>query len=576
MNNFNKTCIYHPNRGGLAYCKNCKGYLCKQCIIRIGDKAVCRNCYDKRIARQVIEKMKQREIICTICGNRNPLNSQFCNNCGIRITKEAPTKKQDSVVINGGVEYINQKETEKQKIYVPKKEELSSHEQFQSEHSGTDKVASITTSTETEEVNNTSLDYSASHYSSKIAEKDTNTTRIKIFFLSSLAIIAFILGPFTAEKLSVYFSYSKSYIIVLGLFLFILCIISACFSILYFFIKKNSSIGVVSFALFLLFAGFCFGAYNETRRISQIENNYQEGIRLLEAANWNRALYVFEDILVNANGFKDTDSLLHHCKMTIADSCVRLGKNFVIKKNYSGALAQFDKADKLVFRHSGAEEGYYLVSKGLLERANVKYKKKLYNAASSDASESIRLLGSLENDNKRFPQFDVILSDAKKICDKSNIRRKELEERRKSEEVRIMRIKEIKEKTKQQESKIKIHKRIVPLNREEFERMTIRAMMYGNYGRYLDYIYRWINENEKIAINFYPKLLPRDDNIVIGAMLHIIKTLFDGDKLIKSAPQMVPRDNIILLKFEGKNQDYLFAVIKEDTGEVNTFVVWTE
>lgn len=76
-------CIYHPTSQGLAFCKRCNGYICKDCIIVVDGRKWCKKCYDdfKNINHSVPAKVK--------CIN-HPQNVgiSYCKKCGGYICRD--------------------------------------------------------------------------------------------------------------------------------------------------------------------------------------------------------------------------------------------------------------------------------------------------------------------------------------------------------------------------------------------------------------------------------------------------------------------------------------------------------
>lgn len=96
-----------------------------------------------------------------------------------------------------------------------------------------------------------------------------------------------------------------------------------------------------------------------------------------------------------------------------------------------------------------------------------------------------------------------------------------------------------------------------------------------NKGKYLQYDYWWMTSNGK-TVAIYSPFLPRNDTIVIGAMFDLINTVYGEHKIVDQNPQLVYRNGTNVVLFKGVKKDYLFLIIKEDTGEVNSLTLWTE
>lgn len=94
----------------------------------------------------------------------------------------------------------------------------------------------------------------------------------------------------------------------------------------------------------------------------------------------------------------------------------------------------------------------------------------------------------------------------------------------------------------------------------------------GSFDRYS---YAVASQGNQYAVTFSP-LLPRDDTIVIGAMLDVLSTIYGSSRVTSSVPTLVPRRGRNLIKFTGRSEDFYFLVYKQDTGEVHSFAVWAE
>ena len=70
--------------------------------------------------------------------------------------------------------------------------------------------------------------------------------------------------------------------------------------------------------------------------------------------------------------------------------------------------------------------------------------------------------------------------------------------------------------------------------------------------------------------------MPRNDAIVIGAMVDLIKKIYGKPKIVDLTPRIIRRRGINLFQFEGIDYNYLFLLIKQDTGEVHSFSLWRE
>jgi len=86
-------------------------------------------------------------------------------------------------------------------------------------------------------------------------------------------------------------------------------------------------------------------------------------------------------------------------------------------------------------------------------------------------------------------------------------------------------------------------------------------------GFYGDYKFSFRRQGEKVEAVFFPKMLPRNDAIVIGATRKVIKQVFNED--VSDIPTVVGRS----IKFSGPSHSFMVMLVKEDTGEVHSLVI---
>jgi hypothetical protein len=92
---------------------------------------------------------------------------------------------------------------------------------------------------------------------------------------------------------------------------------------------------------------------------------------------------------------------------------------------------------------------------------------------------------------------------------------------------------------------------------------------------FMDHSYRWTEGDGKYAVTYEPPL-PRNDGIVVGAMLHTISSIWGKHQVTELSPDVIPRGGTNLVRFHGVGQDFLFLIVKNTTGEVHSFVITTE
>lgn len=69
----NKSCIYHPQNPGYAFCKRCNGYICKDCIIVIDNKGYCKKCHR--------DALKAKSNVPQCINHPEALGISYCKKC---------------------------------------------------------------------------------------------------------------------------------------------------------------------------------------------------------------------------------------------------------------------------------------------------------------------------------------------------------------------------------------------------------------------------------------------------------------------------------------------------------------
>lgn len=108
------------------------------------------------------------------------------------------------------------------------------------------------------------------------------------------------------------------------------------------------------------------------------------------------------------------------------------------------------------------------------------------------------------------------------------------------------------------------------------KKSTSNNSLESKSGKYLDYDYLYMEKDNKIVVTFPNKFLPRNDEIVVGAIKNIISISYNETIPDNSNPTLENRNGINLIKFNGKKSVYYVQLIKEDTGEINSFTLWGE
>lgn len=101
------------------------------------------------------------------------------------------------------------------------------------------------------------------------------------------------------------------------------------------------------------------------------------------------------------------------------------------------------------------------------------------------------------------------------------------------------------------------------------------AAVADGSGLYLKHNYTYTQKDGMVAAVFKP-FLPRDDTILIGAMLELVNTIYGKHQITDLKPNIVSRNGRNLIRFRGVGYDYLFLIVKQDTGEVHGLSMWRE
>ena len=120
-------------------------------------------------------------------------------------------------------------------------------------------------------------------------------------------------------------------------------------------------------------------------------------------------------------------------------------------------------------------------------------------------------------------------------------------------------------------------KEVSPPSIEKTETPTPTGEVQQIQGVYMDYNYTILYQQgtSKYVATFQP-FLPRNDAIVIGAMIELINQAYGKHTGKNLLPQPVSRNGVNLLVFEGIDKNYYFLLIKEDTGEIHSMSFWSE
>ena len=95
---------------------------------------------------------------------------------------------------------------------------------------------------------------------------------------------------------------------------------------------------------------------------------------------------------------------------------------------------------------------------------------------------------------------------------------------------------------------------------------TPLAEIASGTGEYAGHTYTWSQTSDGVTATFSP-FLPRNDDIVVGAMKHLVNTVYHVDL----ADAVASLEGRFIVLGSG-TQRYRFLLVKEDTGEVHSIV----
>lgn len=106
---------------------------------------------------------------------------------------------------------------------------------------------------------------------------------------------------------------------------------------------------------------------------------------------------------------------------------------------------------------------------------------------------------------------------------------------------------------------------------------TASKEVQGTYTDYNKKEYKYfINEKDGKHVALFQPVLPRDDGVVVGAMLEVAAKTYGSETKINPAPMPIEKDGQNLISFKGDGVTYYFLLVKEDTGAVNSLTYWKE
>jgi hypothetical protein len=112
---------------------------------------------------------------------------------------------------------------------------------------------------------------------------------------------------------------------------------------------------------------------------------------------------------------------------------------------------------------------------------------------------------------------------------------------------------------------------------ENAERKSVTPTITTITGKFLDYNYEVLQkEGESKYVATFSPFLPSNDAILTGAMFTVMGEIYGKHNLTDLDPEFVAIEGVNHVRFEGTDGYYYFLPIKQDTGEIHSFIFWKE
>ena len=112
---------------------------------------------------------------------------------------------------------------------------------------------------------------------------------------------------------------------------------------------------------------------------------------------------------------------------------------------------------------------------------------------------------------------------------------------------------------------------------EEAEKKSITPIINTITGKFLDYNYEILQkEGESKYVATFSPFLPSNDAILTGGMFAVMVEIYGKHNLTNLEPEFVSIEGVNHIRFKGTDGYFYFLPIKQDTGEIHSFVFWKE
>lgn len=516
MNQEKKSCSNHKENQAIAFCNKCNSSLCGKCIIVIDNNKICKICYDRIIIKKVLTDSRKDEIICKNCTNPNPLKSKFCNSCGKSLIPE----QKVSVVINAPSIPI---------IIPPYSPPIKQNEMAYKK-----KYEKPPVQTNGRIENKNSIKFSNFLIKNQIS-----------LFITGSIILSLIIY---SKIVSLTFSYSIPFIVVK---ITRLVIIFHFLVMLVFYIKKLKKvetaktkfrISVIASIFITIFYSFLLSI--ASNNFTSVISNYEKGIAEYRSKNFEKAFRLFKSISTESPNFRNVEALLDSSKVQYYNTKYSKGLKELTENNYKEAHSIFSSLTRDFENNENVKK--FLDStiqlKKLVDAESLLISNDFLNAKNKVLS----FLETQPRSSKRYEATQLL----------SRIERAENYYLR--------------------EASIRIETEQKPATQEK----TIPLEINTHYETFMGFKYWWAPapdvSDKRIYVNFSPRFLPRDDMYVLPAMIDIINKVYGQHKLVSLDYEIDNRGSVNVIKYKGVDCYYVLLPIKQDTGEVHSFVIWTE
>lgn len=297
-NNANK-CINHPNKPGIAFCRKCGGHLCQECMITKDNKKYCKLCYDKSVHDRVTRMQNSGKILCDYCGREIEENSRSCQWCGAILS----IKQHDFTNMN------------EENVETTHEIAVAENEQISAPHINRSK---------------------------SLLNINFIWTLITIIALFTVSLLLFI------DSITVFLSFSKLLYIAFTITFSIIIIIGSYY--LNNRIRKNSPKLISQTVIILIAISITCTIFSvlQVKKISITEQHLNQGLILLKSRQFQDALSAFDKANKSISGYKDINQLIIETKNNIVqstvDSCLNIAEIRIIEKKIDEAISLIDHA----------------------------------------------------------------------------------------------------------------------------------------------------------------------------------------------------------------------------------------